>query len=111
MWKELLAERIREARETSGKTQNDISVALGISVQSISSWENGKALPSFKNLELFANLTNRDIEFFFVDSDAHNDIPEDERQVLAAFRMLNESGREHALAVLQSLSLNRKLMR
>lgn len=108
----MLAERIREAREAIDLTQNDVAVRLKISIQSISSWENGKALPSFKNLEQLALLTNHDMDFFFMSDEKMNvNYSEDEEQIVSCFRLLNSIGRDHAMAVLKCLTLDADMLK
>ena len=117
MWRTLLAEQIREAREAQNLTQNDVSAKLGLSIQSISSWENGKALPSFKNLEQLALLTNREMDFFFpckqdTVTNTREPVKEtEEAKLLSYFNVLNSEGKSHAMAILKSLTLNSDMLK
>ena len=115
MWKNLLAEKIRKAREAKNLTQSDVSVKLGVSIQSISSWENGKALPSFKNLEQLASLTDNEMVFFFLHERVNNeqrlDDVTDEAKLMSYFSLLNHVGRNHAMAILKCLSLDSDMLK
>jgi transcriptional regulator with XRE-family HTH domain len=44
-WKKKLAEQIKEAREDAGVTQDELGDAVGVSRQTINSYENGKSVP------------------------------------------------------------------
>ena len=46
----MFAERLREARETKRKTQQEIAEYLGISAVSYGAWERGRAEPSLDRL-------------------------------------------------------------
>lgn len=43
-----LAAKLRQWREEAGLTQDDLADALGITQQTISEWERGRAAPHFK---------------------------------------------------------------
>lgn len=109
MWKQALAGRIKQAREKQGYTQKGMAEALGLSVQSVCAWENGNALPSFKNLELLASLTNTPVEHFFVSPTMTANgvrLTPAEEQLVEMYRKLNEDGKKHADAVIKCLLLD-----
>lgn len=41
-----MAERYREARERKGLTTQKVATQLGVSITTVSSWENGKTSPT-----------------------------------------------------------------
>lgn len=52
-----IAEKIKNARELLGLTQEELGKLIGISKQSISSWEKGRNLPDILNIDKIANLS------------------------------------------------------
>jgi transcriptional regulator with XRE-family HTH domain len=52
--------RIRQAREEARFSQEDVALALGITVGAVSQWENRRTLPSRSSLLKFAQLTGAD---------------------------------------------------
>ena len=51
-----IGHNIQQRREDKGMSQQDLADYLGISRRSISKWENGSALPSFKNVLALSDL-------------------------------------------------------
>ena len=51
-----LSDDIKNARKTAGKTQQDVADFLGVSVQAVSQWENGRTLPSSGKLVQLAKF-------------------------------------------------------
>ena len=51
-----LPNKLREARQASGFSQNEIATILHISRQSISKWENGRGYPDLDNLIALSDL-------------------------------------------------------
>lgn len=49
---------ISEARKRSGITQSELAEKIGVTIQAVNKWENGKNLPDIENLMLIAELTN-----------------------------------------------------
>ncbi len=108
MWKHTLAKRIKQAREDNGYTQKEMSEELGVSIQSLSAWENEKALPSFKNLEALSTITHVPVEQFFVAKPLANSqkLTNAECNILDLYRHLNAEGQSHADAIMRSLVAN-----
>lgn len=48
--KKQFSDRLREARRSAGITQEQLGFALDITKSSVSAWENGREMPSFKLL-------------------------------------------------------------
>ncbi len=70
---ETLAEKIREARQSQGISQQQVADAIGVSRPAISQIESGKRSVSTLELSKLANLFNCPIDYFFKTSSAHND--------------------------------------
>ncbi len=49
---------IKRAREKRGYTQEKLAELVGVSVQAVSKWENGKNLPDLENLMLICEITD-----------------------------------------------------
>lgn len=60
---EILALRLREARENLGLKQYEVAEKLGINTRNISSYECGDSLPSVKTLIEFSKLYNTSIDY------------------------------------------------
>ena len=54
----LFRTRLREAREHSGLTHDELSAAAGLHITAISHFECGRRLPSFHNLIALARALN-----------------------------------------------------
>ena len=61
----MLSKRLREKREETELTQNEVAEELHVSPQSISKWERGEALPSVEFLPKLAEIYNCKIDDFF----------------------------------------------
>ena len=55
--------RFREAREACDMQQKGVALALGVSVQSVSFWENGKRMPSYENITKLAKLYGVSVDY------------------------------------------------
>lgn len=53
---EVLQISLAAARVNAGLSQKDVSNKLHVSTQTIVNWENGKSVPSWKNLNLICEL-------------------------------------------------------
>lgn len=62
---------ISDARKQISLTQEQLAEKIGVSVQAVSKWENGRNLPDIENLMLIAETTNKPYSFFLdTDSDS-----------------------------------------
>lgn len=59
---------LRELRETSGITQTDLAIKVGVSRQAISLIENGQMKPSIKNAKKIGEILKFDWRLFYEDS-------------------------------------------
>ena len=55
---DLVGKAITEARKKCSMTQEQLAEAVGVSVQAVSKWENGKNLPDIENILLISEATN-----------------------------------------------------
>ena len=61
----ILGERIREARERAGISQEDLAVAVGKDQRAISEYENGKRKLSVTDLPMFARTLRVPLLYFY----------------------------------------------
>lgn len=55
-------EKLLIMRKRKGQTQSDVSKALGVSVITVSRWENGESMPSGDNLIALAKFFGCNVE-------------------------------------------------
>lgn len=60
-----IAEKIKLEREKLGLTQEEFGKLIGISKQSVSSWEKGRNLPDILNIDKIAQLNGKSLAEFF----------------------------------------------
>lgn len=53
-----ISEKIKQARMSASLTQEDVAEKLGVSRQTISSWENGKSYPDVTSLFTLSDVYN-----------------------------------------------------
>lgn len=62
------ADKLKRVRKVAGLTQEQLAQTLGVSRQTVSSWENGRSLPDEANLLRLARALHTDPEQFAPDS-------------------------------------------
>ena len=100
---EFLGERIKDARERVGLSQEQLAKAMRRDQRSISQYENGKRKVMITDLPLLAELLQVPIGYFF-EGDEVNDIPDKfETQLLIEFRRLGKDDDKSTLIELVRL--------
>ena len=104
-------DRLREARNALGMTQEQLGFALGVTKASVSAWENGRETPSFRVLPDMRNALQRSLDELICGIDVATSpaVPDDtdkvrsahERAVLVRFRALPAKKREAFLEMLK----------
>lgn len=61
-------EALVQLRKKKNLTQKDVGLALGVSQESISQFENGEANPSIRRIKLYAMAIGVSVEFKIVDT-------------------------------------------
>ena len=97
-----IAEKIKNEREHLGLTQEEFGKLIGISKQSISSWEKGRNLPDILNIAKIAALSGRTLAEFFTDSSSktcnllmqRENYTEKEKQIIYKLRSMNAEKRK-----------------
>jgi len=63
------AGQIRDLREGLGLSQQEFADRIGVTKQSVSSWETGTSEPSIENLLKIVNVTGAKLDSFFVEAE------------------------------------------
>ena len=113
--------RFKEARMRCGIAQKTVASKLGVSIQSVSNWENDVRAPSRENVKLMADLYGISADYLleteneFVQpivetkkepilADEFSDLTESERQLLKSFRRCTPVSRARVLAYAEGAS-------
>ncbi len=70
----MLKKNIKRIRKDKGITIQELSERTGISISSLSMYENGKRVPSIKNIKLIANGLEVDVDEFYKDAIIDNSL-------------------------------------
>ena len=70
----MLKKNIKRIRKDKGITIQELSERTGISISSLSMYENGKRVPSIKNIKLIANGLDVDVDEFYKDAIIDNSL-------------------------------------
>lgn len=100
--------RIRELRIEMGITQIRLSIELEVTQETISAYETGKHLPTVANLLRLSKLFSVSMDYIMMQSDIRNPIDagtlkQDEKRLLAYYRLLGPIQKEKSLSYLQGL--------
>lgn len=66
----VFSRKVRDLREAKGLQQEELAHRLGVSTQSISAYENDKAVPRFKILVKLAIEAGKPVAWFFLDEES-----------------------------------------
>lgn len=93
--------RIREARKQAGIKQVDLCARLGISQGALSGWENGKYEPGRAGWLSLSEVLGVSVDYLMGGTSAavppSVSLSADEMRLLAAYRELNQQGKEYIL--------------
>ena len=87
-----LSEQIRQARQKKKMSQAQFAIALGVSTQTVSNWENARNVPSIEVLTQISELTGSPMQSFFCPV-ATSGLAPDETNLLEVYRSLNANGK------------------
>ncbi len=95
--------KIKEFRENMGWKKSQLAIKLDTTPSMITSWEQGKRIPSIEYVYAMARLFGVRIEDFFppIVTKTENDM---EHELVSDFRKLNPEGRMIALASVKGFS-------
>lgn len=88
--------RIKEAREAAGLSQQFVALTLGVKPPSVCNWENGKSEPTPANLRALAQLLDVSTDYLLGNDSTQRNDPRSE-----AKRLLEGLSDEQYKAVLQ----------
>lgn len=95
--------RLKEARKSSGLSQQDACEKLGVSIGTYRNWEQGRVVMNGEQLISAAKLYNTTVDFILMtDSTDAGDDREDE--LLDLYRSLPEESKEAVLLVAKTLA-------
>jgi transcriptional regulator with XRE-family HTH domain len=97
----LLGNRIRQAREQLGMSQDEFALLVKKDQRAISDYENGKRKLAATDLPLFANILNVSILYFYQDNLPTRDF---DQQILAELNEIPPDVRQYAINLLRDFS-------
>lgn len=105
-------ERFAELLKIGGKRPSDVTEATGISSTVFSEWKSGKSQPKVDKLVKIARYLGTTVEYL-VTGEASEPLPsvilsEEEEGLLAAYRSLNDTGKNKAAEYIRDLSENER---
>lgn len=104
------ASRLRQAREQSGLTQQDLAEKLGITKSAIGNYENGVSSPKWDVLLKIFDVLKVEPNFLYQDSFSletpeTSPLTPQQSALLSSFDLLNEEGQQKALDYVDDLVL------
>lgn len=104
-------ERLKALREAKRYTQLWLGMQVGVSQETISGYEIGKAVPPADMLIKLADALNTSVDYLLGRTDvkkfdpiSESDLNEQERELLELFRSLPEEKKERAVGLMIGLS-------
>lgn len=97
-----LGQRLRQARERLGFSQEDFAVAVGKDQAAISDYELGKRRPSITDLPRFAEVLHVSLLYFFEGDISVSDL---DRELLHQFHQIPQSEKARAIEVMRLLAM------
>ena len=100
--------RIRELRTEKNMTQLRLSTELGVSQETVSSYERGRHYPSVSSLMMMASLFDASMDYIMGRSSVRMPTREDslsgeDYAALSLYRALTKADKQKALAFMQGL--------
>lgn len=109
-----IADKIKITRESMGLTQEEFGALIGVSKQSISSWEKGRNLPDIIQINVIASLAGKSLSEFFNDgisgmfkTPMTNDFTKKEFQIINKLRAMHPEKRKAFEVILGVRGFNR----
>jgi len=104
-------ERLKQLREAKNMTQVRLGIELGVSQETISGYEIGKAVPPADMLIKLADSLETSVDYILSRTDVKNynllhksDLNDAELELLSAFRKLSNLKKERAIGLVLGLS-------
>lgn len=104
------ASRLRQAREQSGLTQQDLAEKLGVTKSAIGNYENGVSSPKWDILLKIFDVLQVEPNFLYQDSFSFDSadpvvLTPQQSALLSSFDQLNEEGQQKAVDYVDDLVL------
>lgn len=104
------ASRLRQAREQSGLTQQDLAEKLGVTKSAIGNYENGVSSPKWDVLLKIFDVLHVEPNFLYQDSFSPDSaepvlLTPQQSALLSSFDQLNEEGQQKAVDYVEDLVL------
>ena len=104
------ASRLRQAREQSGLTQQDLAEKLGVTKSAIGNYENGVSSPKWDVLLKIFDILHVEPNFLYQDNFSLNTtepivLTPQQSALLSSFDQLNEEGQQKAVDYVEDLVL------
>ena len=104
------ASRLRQAREQSGLTQQDLAEKLGVTKSAIGNYENGVSSPNWDILLKIFDVLQVEPNFLYQDSFSFDSadpvvLTPQQSALLSSFDQLNEEGQQKAVDYVDDLVL------
>ena len=104
------ASRLRQAREQSGLTQQDLAEKLGVTKSAIGNYENGVSSPKWDVLLKIFDVLQVEPNFLYQDSFSFDSadpvvLTPQQSALLSSFDQLNEEGQQKAVDYVDDLVL------
>lgn len=104
------ASRLRQAREQSGLTQQDLAEKLGVTKSAIGNYENGVSSPKWDVLLKIFDVLQVEPNFLYQDSFSSDSadpvvLTPQQSALLSSFDQLNEEGQQKAVDYVDDLVL------
>lgn len=103
-------ERLKQLREAKNMTQVSLGIKLGVSQETISGYEIGKATPPADMLVKLADILDTSIDYILGRTDNKyfnklhkSDLSEQELQLILTYRKLTQNKKERAMGFLIGL--------
>lgn len=102
--RENIANNIRKFRTTKGFNVDEVGAAVGKSGKTVSAWEVGRGQPDADTLIKLCRLFDVDISDLYGRESGPLPLSDRERDLIAAFRSMNDSGKDALSAVAKTLA-------
>lgn len=109
----MLANRLKELRNTNDLTQSDIANMLGVTQQAVARWENGKSEPDTKTLVWYANYFEVSLDYLLSNNNISTmpKLSKDQRNLLRDIESLTNDGRNLIRGMIKSLKVSHSAVR
>ena len=102
---------LKNLRENQELSQRELAEILGVSQQTVASWEVSRTEPNHDILQKIADLFNVSTDYLLGREVAGASISEEEKRLLSDYQSLNAEGKQTLLNVLSGLKMTHSMGR